>query len=77
MSFAVRVNGQKQPDIVTYNCLIRGLCNSDKCAEATSLFSRMLNGGVQPDMETLSYLINALCKENKNEEAISMLELMS
>ncbi|MBA0599851.1 hypothetical protein Gorai_006052, partial [Gossypium raimondii] len=36
-----------KPDIVTYNCLIRGLCNSDICAEATSLFSRMLNGGVQ------------------------------
>ncbi|KAF6147121.1 hypothetical protein GIB67_036840 [Kingdonia uniflora] len=57
------------PDVVTYNSLIDGLCNSGQWEEATRLFSEMIGRGISPDVRTFTILIDGMCKEGMDLES--------
>ncbi|KDO40826.1 hypothetical protein CISIN_1g0431911mg, partial [Citrus sinensis] len=56
------------PNVVTYNILIRGLCNDGQMDETKHyetvflLFKRLNSTGLFPDLYTYNILINCFCK---------------
>ncbi|XP_068305289.1 pentatricopeptide repeat-containing protein At1g73400, mitochondrial-like [Pyrus communis] len=46
------------PDIVTYNCFLKVLCNNNKRDEALRLYGRMIDGGCMPSVQTYNMLIS-------------------
>ncbi|CAI9099673.1 OLC1v1036531C1 [Oldenlandia corymbosa var. corymbosa] len=65
------------PDVVTCTCLIKGLSNIGKWAEAKNLFKGMVDLGIAPNTYTFNILIDALCKEGKVKEAEHFLLMMT
>ncbi|XP_047341453.1 pentatricopeptide repeat-containing protein At2g36240 [Impatiens glandulifera] len=64
------------PDIVTYNCLIRDMCDRGRSIEANAL--RLLGSlkGLEPDGTTYSNLVLGYTKEGKKKEGCLMIEEM-
>ena len=62
-----------QPDVVTFNTLLYGLCLEDRISEALALFHQM---GCTPDAITFNTLINGLCREGRVLKAVALLERM-
>ncbi|PQQ02363.1 hypothetical protein Pyn_34922 [Prunus yedoensis var. nudiflora] len=65
------------PDVVTYNTLIHGLCQSGKWEKAKSFLICMVDSGISPDVYTFAVLISALCKEERIQEALALFEEMT
>jgi pentatricopeptide repeat protein len=64
------------PHIVTYTCLIDGLCRYGKISYAWNLLKEMHVNGPPPDNITYSILLNALCKNQHLDEAILLFNQM-
>ena len=54
-----------QPNVVSYNSLMHGLCNSDQQEEASALFNEMTSFNIMPDAVTFNILVDTLCKKGK------------
>ncbi|GKA71358.1 tetratricopeptide-like helical domain-containing protein [Tanacetum coccineum] len=55
-----------QPDVVTYNSLVSGLCKIRRWTKAYFLLKEMLDiHVVSPDVETFNILINTICCESR------------
>ncbi|XP_065626941.1 putative pentatricopeptide repeat-containing protein At1g12700, mitochondrial [Quercus suber] len=65
-----------QPDLVTYNSLIQGLCNFGWWREATALLNEMTQRKIVPDVKTFSILVDTLCKEGMLTEAKEVFDVM-
>lgn len=62
------------PDIVTYNTMIKSLCEAKKWTEATKLVTEMETKGVAPDSMTYGYLMNAMLKADKPNACLALFE---
>ncbi|XP_031273224.1 pentatricopeptide repeat-containing protein At1g63400-like [Pistacia vera] len=58
-----------QPNVVTFNSMIDGLCKEGKMEEA--------NGGLQPNVVMFTIMISGLCELGKMEEVNGLFELMN
>ncbi|CAB4292713.1 unnamed protein product [Prunus armeniaca] len=65
------------PDVVTYNTLNYGLCQSGKWEKAKSFLIYMVDSGFPPDVYTYAVLISALCREERIQEALALFEDMT
>ncbi|GKB43547.1 pentatricopeptide repeat-containing protein [Tanacetum coccineum] len=50
-------------DVVTYNVLIRGFCDSDDLVGALKLYKEMKERGVCPTVNTFCVIIESFCKK--------------
>nr|GFA85235.1 hypothetical protein [Tanacetum cinerariifolium] len=54
-----------QPDVVTYNSLVSGLCKIRHWAKAYFLLKELLDKDISPDVETFNILISTICCEGR------------
>ncbi|GJV94236.1 pentatricopeptide repeat-containing protein [Tanacetum coccineum] len=66
-----------EPDIHTYNTLIRGLCKNDRLFSARDLMKEMKLKGCEPDMISYTILIDGFCKKGRLEEASEVMREMT
>ncbi|KAF5204502.1 Pentatricopeptide repeat-containing protein [Thalictrum thalictroides] len=66
-----------KPDVVTYTCLIHGLCRFGRQKEAMSLFEKMLSQNIKPNVTTCSILVDFLSKQRRIKDAFQIVEMMS
>ncbi|XP_020587602.1 pentatricopeptide repeat-containing protein At1g77405 [Phalaenopsis equestris] len=64
------------PDIVTYNCLIDGLCKTYRIGRAHELFNDMLMKGCIPNRVTYNSFIRYYSVVNEVDKAIEMMKEM-
>ncbi|XXG42209.1 hypothetical protein AAC387_Pa01g2539 [Persea americana] len=64
------------PDVVTYNCLIDGLCKMHRIGRALELFNDMLLKGCSPNKVTYNSFIRYYSIVNEIDEAIEMMRNM-
>ncbi|KAL7579593.1 hypothetical protein ACA910_007959 [Epithemia clementina (nom. ined.)] len=64
-------------DTVTYNAMIRFLCEKRKWTEASKLVTEMESRGVQPDSRTYGNLMSALLKADKPTACLTLFESAS
>lgn len=64
------------PDIVTYNCLIDGLCKTYRIGRAHELFDDMLMKGCIPNRVTYNSFIRYYSVVNEVDKAIEMMREM-
>lgn len=64
------------PDVVTYNIMIRGLCNDGPMDKAYDLFLEAEENAVVPDVITFSTLIHGFIRINKPSKVIELLHKM-
>ncbi|XP_068657524.1 pentatricopeptide repeat-containing protein At1g77405 [Aristolochia californica] len=64
------------PDVVTYNCLIDGLCKTYRIGRAMELFDDMLQRGCNPNMVTYNSFIRYYSAVNDVDKAIEMMRSM-
>ncbi|XP_027174288.1 pentatricopeptide repeat-containing protein At2g15630, mitochondrial-like [Coffea eugenioides] len=64
------------PDVITYNCLVQGLCNLSKWKDVENLFTEMKAYNIVPDVITFNILIDAPCKEGQLAVAEQVLTAM-
>ncbi|GJW00368.1 putative pentatricopeptide repeat-containing protein [Tanacetum coccineum] len=66
-----------QPDVVTYNSLVSGLCKIRRWTKAYFLLKEMLDIHiVSPDVETFNILINTICIEGRLQVAAHVIYMM-
>ncbi|KHN26163.1 Pentatricopeptide repeat-containing protein [Glycine soja] len=71
-----------KPNVVTYNVLIKGICNEGslcsggKWMDAMKLLASMLRNGFSPNVVTFNTLINFLCLKGLLGKALNVLEMM-
>ncbi|XP_078431072.1 uncharacterized protein LOC144702921 [Wolffia australiana] len=63
------------PDVVTYNTLISGLCRRGKTEEAMELLEKMESRGLEPDQITYSAMIVGLARRSRSRTRDSLLAL--
>ncbi|GAB2262699.1 hypothetical protein Droror1_Dr00003696 [Drosera rotundifolia] len=61
------------PDVVTYNTLLKGLCDSGKLDKALEVFDRMK---VAPDVVNYSTLLKGLCDSGRMDKALEVFDGM-
>ncbi|KAG0460079.1 hypothetical protein HPP92_023207 [Vanilla planifolia] len=64
------------PDVVTYNCLIDGLCKTNRIGRARELFDDMLVKGCTPNRVTYNSFIRYYSVVNEVDKAIDMMRVM-
>ncbi|KAG1358585.1 pentatricopeptide repeat-containing protein [Cocos nucifera] len=64
------------PDVVTYNCLIDGLCKTYRVERAHELFDDMLLKGCSPNRVTYNSFIRYYSAVNEVDKAIEMMRAM-
>ncbi|CAN1239850.1 Pentatricopeptide repeat-containing protein At1g62930, chloroplastic [Linum grandiflorum] len=64
------------PDAVTYNCLIRCLCDLKQWERSVMLLNEMVELNILPTVVTCNTLVDAYCKEGKVSEATTLLGIM-
>ncbi|ERM98599.1 hypothetical protein AMTR_s00109p00063250 [Amborella trichopoda] len=57
-----------EPNIITYNSLLNGLCKDGKIEEAIKLFELMYQGSMEPDVIIYNALLNGLCRKGLVDE---------
>lgn len=57
------------PDIITYNTLIHGLCNLGRMEKAVGLLHELKNEGLVPDLFTFSTMMDGYCKAKEVHKA--------
>ncbi|KAM7462385.1 hypothetical protein LguiA_030506 [Lonicera macranthoides] len=66
-----------EPNVVTFNTLMKGLFTEDKHSEAKNLFTKLVRKKqIEPDIVTYGTVINGLCKSGKTKIAIELLRSM-
>ena len=65
-----------QPNHITLNTLVKGLCLQGKIARVVRLVEEMEKNGHEPDAVTCGTILNALCKIGKTDMAIRLLRKM-
>ncbi|ONK59709.1 uncharacterized protein A4U43_C08F9560 [Asparagus officinalis] len=65
-----------EPDVVTYNCLIDGLCKSYRIERARELFDEMLVRGCLPNRVTYNSFVRYYSVVNEADKAIEMMRMM-
>ncbi|KAH6795927.1 hypothetical protein C2S51_036913 [Perilla frutescens var. frutescens] len=65
-----------EPDLDTYNSVLKGLCESDSSNSAYSVLAEMERKGVKPNATTFSAVIAGFYKEKKLSDAENVVELM-
>ncbi|GKG18236.1 tetratricopeptide repeat-like superfamily protein, partial [Tanacetum coccineum] len=63
-------------DVITYNCLIDGLCNLGRWEVASKMLQEMLDVGISPNVHTFNILVDAFCKDGRVEEAEDVINIM-
>jgi|Transcript_27399 pentatricopeptide repeat protein len=63
-------------DVVAYNILLKGFCNSGDTTSAMALLSEMDAAGIQPNDVSFNSLINASAASGNFHEAWSLIEMM-
>jgi pentatricopeptide repeat protein len=63
-------------DVVAYNTMLKGYCNSGDSAAATAIFSEMDEAGIQPNDVSFNCLMNAYAVSGNFKQAWSLLEMM-
>lgn len=78
--FYLRVFGANkknfQPNVLTYNLIIKALCKLGQIDRAVETFREMPLKNCNPDVFTYSTLMNGLCKERRIDEAVFLLDEM-
>ncbi|XP_077234945.1 pentatricopeptide repeat (PPR) superfamily protein [Tasmannia lanceolata] len=64
------------PDVVTYNCLIDGLCKTYRIGRALELFDDMLSKGCSPNKVTYNSFIRYYSVVNEVDKAVEMMRKM-
>lgn len=62
------------PDVVTYNAMIRSLCDRYQWFEAKKLVTEMESRGIPPDSMTYGLLMRGLLKANKPSTCLTLFE---
>uniref|UniRef100_A0A9I9DR99 Pentatricopeptide repeat-containing protein n=1 Tax=Cucumis melo TaxID=3656 RepID=A0A9I9DR99_CUCME len=65
-----------QPNLLTYNLIIKTLCKLGQIDRAVDTFREMPLKNCNPDVFTYSTLMNGLCKESRVDEAVFLLDEM-
>ncbi|MCD7445884.1 hypothetical protein HAX54_015609 [Datura stramonium] len=65
-----------EPDVVSYNTLIKALCKAGSLDSAVSVIDEMENQGIKPDKVTFSTLLNTYHESKKFSEAEDFWVLM-
>ncbi|GAV72028.1 PPR domain-containing protein/PPR_1 domain-containing protein/PPR_2 domain-containing protein/DYW_deaminase domain-containing protein, partial [Cephalotus follicularis] len=63
-------------DVVTYNTILRSLCDSGKLKQAMEVLNRQLQKECYPDVITYTILIEATCRESGVGQAMKLLDEM-
>ena len=66
-----------QPDVVTYNTIIDGLCKKGHTYMAVTLLKYMQKKGCKPVTVTYSIAIHSLCKDGLVDHALGLFAKMS
>ncbi|KAG6594382.1 Pentatricopeptide repeat-containing protein, partial [Cucurbita argyrosperma subsp. sororia] len=78
LKFYLRVFGANkmsfQPNVLTYNLIIKVLCKLGEIDRAVETFREMPLKNCNPDVFTYSTLMNGLCKERRIDEAVFLLD---
>ncbi|XP_071914368.1 pentatricopeptide repeat-containing protein At5g25630-like [Coffea arabica] len=64
------------PNVVTYSCLIHGLCNLSRWEDVDKLFYEMKVYKIVPDVISFNIVVDALCKEGHIEDAEEVVRIM-
>ncbi|KAM0944050.1 putative tetratricopeptide-like helical domain superfamily [Dioscorea sansibarensis] len=64
------------PDVVTYNCLINGLCKSYRIERALEVFDEMLQRGCVPNRVTYNSFIRHYSVVNEVDKGVEMMRVM-
>ncbi|KAH7666140.1 TPR-like protein [Dioscorea alata] len=64
------------PDVVTYNCLINGLCKSYRIERAHEVFDEMLQRGCVPNRVTYNSFIRYYSVVNEVDKGVEMMRAM-
>ncbi|KAL5572341.1 hypothetical protein UlMin_021938 [Ulmus minor] len=72
--FKKRMVLHSDPDIWTFNILIRGLCGIGKLDSAFEFMNEMGNFGCPPDIVTVNTMINGLCRANEVDRGCALLK---
>ncbi|XP_009794463.1 pentatricopeptide repeat-containing protein At1g06710, mitochondrial [Nicotiana sylvestris] len=75
--FKVDLDGNKEPNVVTYGAMIDGLCKAHRVKEARNLLDVMLMEGCEPNHIVYDALIDGLCKVGKLDDAQEIFTKMS
>lgn len=62
-----------QPNVISYNPLLQGLCAEGKWGEVEKVLSDMNDRGLAPDVVRYNILIHFLCQEAQLAQAIDVL----
>ena len=65
------------PDVVTYNCLIDGLCKTYRIERAVELYDDMCQRGISPNRITYNSFIRYFSAVNEVERAIERMRMMA
>jgi pentatricopeptide repeat protein len=65
-----------QPDVVTYNCLINGLCKTYRVERAHELFDEMLTKGCEPNRVTYNSFVRYYSVVNEVGKAVEWMRQM-
>nr|GEX31030.1 hypothetical protein [Tanacetum cinerariifolium] len=65
-----------QPNVVTYNSLVSGLCKIRHWAKAYFLLKELLDKDISPDVETFNILISTICYEGRLQVAAHVIYMM-
>ncbi|KAJ0702942.1 putative tetratricopeptide-like helical domain superfamily [Helianthus annuus] len=65
-----------EPDLVTYNTMITGLCKIGDALTAVSLLRLMDGRGCKPNLDTYNIIIDSLCKDLMVDEAFKLIKRM-
>ncbi|XP_063940581.1 pentatricopeptide repeat-containing protein At5g39710-like [Daucus carota subsp. sativus] len=66
-----------QPDVVTYNTIIHGICKRGSPSVAVKLFKIMEKKGCKPNTVTYTTIIDCLCKHRLVDQALGLLHPMT
>lgn len=65
-----------EPDLVTYNCLIDGLCKTYRVDRAHELFDEMVEKGCVPNKVTYNSFVRYYSVVNEVDKAMEMMKMM-
>nr|XP_043630468.1 pentatricopeptide repeat-containing protein At1g63130, mitochondrial-like [Erigeron canadensis] len=66
-----------QPNIHTYNSLIRNLCKLGRWDEVCRMLKQMEDEKISPKVKTFNIIVDALCKQGKIDEAKAVIDIMN
>ncbi|XP_021865710.2 pentatricopeptide repeat-containing protein At4g01400, mitochondrial [Spinacia oleracea] len=64
------------PNVKSYNILMRAFCGNDELSVAYKLFNDMLKREILPDVESYRILMQALCRKSQVTKAMDLLDDM-